>query len=313
MKPEIIDKCLVCGSNHKKIIFWGNDALEHAEGQFPLVSCVDCGFIYLGERPSSNDIANYYPNHYLSFQKAIEDEPSLIKRLERKNEREKRIRFIKKFYQGPGRILDIGCATGVFLDGMRKVGWDVTGVETSSYAAEYARNTYKLNVHKGVLIEANFTENSFDVVTLWDVLEHVSNPVEVLHEIRRILKPGGIIVIGVPNPNAWERWIYGKSWPGWDIPRHFQLFDKQQLRVVLERCGMEWLTYKSFMGKHGTLVLAIQFWLAREKGMKLIAGPILFFARSLMARVITWPFYTLATFMNKSSYMTVVAKKMGDE
>ena len=101
-----------------------------------------------------------------------------------------------------GRLLDIGCATGVFLDVARKRGWDTCGVEISKYGSQYAREKFKLKVITGTLNEANYPADYFNVVTMWDVIEHLTDPAGTIAEIYRILKPGGLVAIHTPNQSS---------------------------------------------------------------------------------------------------------------
>jgi len=105
-------------------------------------------------------------------------------------------------FLSPGSLLDVGCAKGLFLDLARKRGWNVQGVEISHTTAAFARQEFGLQVFTGVLEEAHFPANSFDVVSLWDLIEHLDNPFGFLRETARILKPGGIVLILTPNHDS---------------------------------------------------------------------------------------------------------------
>jgi 2-polyprenyl-3-methyl-5-hydroxy-6-metoxy-1,4-benzoquinol methylase len=104
-----------------------------------------------------------------------------------------------KMCRPEGHLLDIGCGEGTFLALAQKKGWEIGGTEVSEYAAGYASDLLKIDIFNGGLPEAGFEENTFDVVTMWHVLEHVQNPMSYLSEIRKILKPEGLFILAVPN------------------------------------------------------------------------------------------------------------------
>ncbi len=132
----------------------------------------------------------------------------------------RRDQMVTRFKQS-GRMLDVGCATGVFLQWFQAGGsWDLYGLELSEGAARVARAA-GLNVFIGQLEEAAYPENYFDVVTFWDVLEHISDPRSALLETRRILKPDGILVLRLPNAASLDARIFRQYWSGLDAPRHF--------------------------------------------------------------------------------------------
>lgn len=272
--------------------------------------CLSCGQNYLTPRPGPDELERYYPQDYISYPLAIEDEPSPLRRFDRAYGLHKRCREVIRRAGPSGRILDVGCATGIFLNGMQQRGWQAVGVEPSHYAVEYARSRFGLDVVEGFLEEAHFPGESFDAVSLWDVLEHVPSPADTLAEIARLLKPGGWLVLSLPNPESWERGWFGPYWAGWDVPRHFHLFNRAVLKRYLENAGL-WLSeVTSFTGRHGVLVLNVEFcmtdWNAAPETKQQVSRAI----RSLPARALTWPFFSVADRLNKSSVMTVFARKL---
>jgi SAM-dependent methyltransferase len=130
-----------------------------------------------------------------------------------------------------GRILDIGSAWGFFLYVCRERGWDAWGVDPARVESEYARRRFGLPIVTGTLADARFPSESFDVVTLWHVLEHLPDPVGELGEIRRILKPGGLLVISVPTAHSLKDFDYGP------VPLHCWYFERTTLSVLIEREG----------------------------------------------------------------------------
>ena len=121
----------------------------------------------------------------------------------------KRVRIYRRVLQKlaelspqKGRLLDVGCAKGVFLDVARREGWQPIGLEISSFASQYARDNFGLEVFTGTLEEAPWLDASFDVITMLDVIEHSTDPSHVLLQARRLLRAGGILVIEMPNARS---------------------------------------------------------------------------------------------------------------
>jgi len=137
-----------------------------------------------------------------------------------------------------GRLLDVGCGNGAFLARMRDLGWRVAGVEPDPVAGSLARDHSGLAVVVGTLDEANFEAASFDVITLSHVIEHVPDPGETIRECRRLLAPGGRLLMVTPNTRCLARRCFGPSWMGWSTPQHLMLFTPALLRGLTEEAGL---------------------------------------------------------------------------
>jgi 2-polyprenyl-3-methyl-5-hydroxy-6-metoxy-1,4-benzoquinol methylase len=140
---------------------------------------------------------------------------------------------------GPGRVLDVGCGRGVLLQEFRRRGWEVQGTELSESAASHARQTLKIPVEIGDLETISFPPNYFDAITLWHVLEHVADPRTLLAEIRRILKPDGVLLVAVPNFGSLEARISKDKWFHLDVPRHVTHFSAATLEHALNENGFD--------------------------------------------------------------------------
>ena len=137
----------------------------------------------------------------------------------------------------PGKVLDVGCGDGQFLNRMRQLGWGVDGVDFDSGAIANAKEKYNLDLRQGDLISAGFKDQTFDAVTMNHVIEHVPNPIEVLKESRRILKPSGRLVLNTPNGQSLGLKTFRERWFGLDAPRHLQIFTAKSLARVAELAG----------------------------------------------------------------------------
>jgi 2-polyprenyl-3-methyl-5-hydroxy-6-metoxy-1,4-benzoquinol methylase len=138
-----------------------------------------------------------------------------------------------------GKLLDVGCGSGFYLNEMRDLGWEVMGVEPDNRAVEIARGFYGLSVMAGNLHDCNFPDNEFDLITLNHVIEHVLDPIALLEECKRVIKPGGRVVITCPNTLSLGHSIFRESWYHLDPPRHLFLFSRNTLAKIARIAGLD--------------------------------------------------------------------------
>lgn len=302
-------KCSFCGSDQRKILFKGGDLLYKTPGLYAFFECNNCGLIFLDPQPSIDDLDAIYPTNYHAFPVAVQEEKSLFLRLDKKEAINRKREFVIKNTRPQGRILDVGCSTGIFLDGMRTAGWDVCGVEPSSFAAKYARNYFGLDIQNCSFEESVFSKNQFDVVTFWDVAEHLPNPYQAFHKAADILKPGGSIILNVPNPRGFERFIFNESWLGWDIPRHFYIFSQDVLDLMLITAGFKKSKIESITGFYGAFLISVQMWLTHKSTPLKLSKVIMKFLNLLPLRILSIPIFRIAATMNRSSFYAAIAQK----
>ncbi len=266
--PEVAHEfapCDRCGTEEGVELFTGPDRLHYLPGQFRVVTCPTCGWIRQNPRPTADAIGYYYPMDYANFIGAIEDEPSRLRQWDRRYGILKRRRAVERFQPG-GRVLDVGCATGLFLHEMQLGGWEVQGVEPTAEAAAYARERFGLPVAVGRLREAALPAASFDAITFWDVLEHLQTPWADLQEAVRLLKPGGLLVVRIPNQESWEARHFGPLWLGWDLPRHLYFFPRPALLAALEELGLTLVDSRCVATSYAAFMLTLQFYLEERYG-----------------------------------------------
>ena len=242
VKPKMMEKitsCDLCGNDSFTQYLEAKDYFLTNEG-FTIVKCDNCGLLFVNPRPSPAEISRYYQSeNYISHSTKQAGFLNKIYAYIRKKNHVKKYKLIQS-YRNSGSLIDIGCATGEFLDFFQKKGWEVTGVEPDEDARNFARNTYSLNV----IDEKNIpelSEKKFDVVTMWHVLEHVHDLNERLSQINRILKDNGIAVIAVPNPNCHDASFYKSFWAGYDVPRHLFHFTQKPITALFEKKGFHLL------------------------------------------------------------------------
>ena len=148
------------------------------------------------------------------------------------------VAHIEMLLPGKGRILDVGTAAGAFLAAARNREWQVEGCEPNAWLAEWGSRHYGIPIRTGELFDQSFTPASFDVVTLWDVIEHTPDPSRVLRTARELVRPGGLLVVNYPDIGSWIARALGRRWPFLSSV-HLYYFTRETMRSLLERCGFE--------------------------------------------------------------------------
>jgi 2-polyprenyl-3-methyl-5-hydroxy-6-metoxy-1,4-benzoquinol methylase len=228
-------RCNLCGASSRfKMI-------EDSAKPFHVLKCTRCGLIFVDPIPELPLLANHYDADYYAAWLETQKE-------ERQQMWGRRLKTIEKRFR-TGRLLDVGCATGTFLQLAKKNGWEIRGTEYSLYAAKFAGDLLKADIYCGHLMDARYEDSSFDVITFWHVLEHLHDPMRYLKEAHRILKPSGLLVIAVPNVNDYimqfaYRLVKGRSLKLFsedDREIHLYHFSAQTLSNYLQKTGFECL------------------------------------------------------------------------
>jgi len=305
-----INQCINCSGSNFSFVYAAKDRFHKLPGKFEIVRCQECGIYYTNPQLPENAIEEYYPENYICFVPTIDEESNSLKRFDQLVAMSKRRKQIEKRIVGNvGKILDVGCATGIFLNEMKNHGWDCYGVEPNEKAALYAREKLDVPINNGTLDDSQFPDNYFDVITLWDVLEHVREPNVTLAECYRIIKPGGLIFLSLPNSNSVERHIFNQYWLGWDVPRHYRTYDNKNITEYLRKQNYQNIKVKSFFGHHGAFMLSFTFWLDECK-LKASYKRFIFRAmNSLPVRIASLPLFLLLEKFNLSTIMGVSAQK----
>jgi len=196
-----------------------------------IVQCTHCGYVYANPRWSDEELLAAYT--------AVEDETYVSEREGRELTFRKHLQALQRITgAGNGRsLLDIGAYIGVFVEVAAQSGWDAWGVEPSDWAAAEAQR-HGLNVICGTQYAPELTGKQFDVVTLWDVIEHVADPKAELARSRDLLKPGGILVLHTMDIDSPLARLMGSRWP-WLMDMHLHYFSQKTMRAMLEDVGFE--------------------------------------------------------------------------
>jgi SAM-dependent methyltransferase len=209
-----------------------------------VVRCVRCGLLSVDPLPTPEALADTYRRDDLphAYEKA-HGQAYVLGDREAPAYAHERLGDLERLLGGPGRLLDVGAARGVFLNLARSRGWDVTGIELSIEAMRAARGAFGLELIPSTVEEAGFRDGSFDAVHMSHVLEHLPSPVGTLREIHRILRPGGVLMIEVPNEfgdlmGAVRELVLRRRRPAYEVPSpHLYFFTPRTLRAVVRRAG----------------------------------------------------------------------------
>ena len=217
--------CSLCGAN--------DAPPRHSGSPLPLKKCA-CGMVFLSPQPTAEELQEIYrSDYYLSLGISGDDEesPRAMKQHTFRRQFEAVARRVK-----PGKVLDVGCASGFFLEVADAAGWEAYGVELSSFAAELAKRRFGPRVHNGTLEQAGYPEAFFDAVTLFDLLEHVPDPKSFLGEVLRVLRPDGKLLLVMPNVASLSARIMGRHWSHYNA-EHLHYFSPATIARLLSGCG----------------------------------------------------------------------------
>lgn len=233
----ILDTCPVCGSAEIQPVF---DVKDHTVSKelFPVFHCNHCTARFTNNIPGEAEIGAYYKSEdYISHTETSKGFiNSVYHSVRRRTLQQKKILVKNVTGKETGNLLDLGCGTGAFLQVMQEGKWRVKGLEPDPDARAIA-------AARGLDVSAttqffHLPPASFDVVTLWHVLEHVHQLHPYMEQLKTILKPDGLIVIAVPNYTSGDAQRYGKTWAAYDVPRHLYHFSPQSMKTLVQQHGL---------------------------------------------------------------------------
>lgn len=197
---------------------------------FDYFQCQQCGLMWVNPQLTDEAVAEIYATGFKHKQGKHPVYPG-------KNRFREGLSLIAPYRKNGGRVLDIGTFTGHFLVAAREDGWKITeGTEISQDAATYARNEYDLTIHPGDLLSIELTPDTYDAITLSDVIEHVSDPLATIKQTHKLLRPGGVLYMHTPHFNSIPRYIHGQEWSVF-FPWHRTIFTANAMREMLETSG----------------------------------------------------------------------------
>ncbi len=230
---EILKNCPVCDASETKLFLECKDYTVSQE-TFKIVACVKCGFKFTNPRPEESRLGEYYKSEdYISHSNTNKGFINSAYQSVRKYTLLKKLQLISKFYK-TGKLLDIGCGTGEFLKTFKDAKWETLGIEPSDSARKMAIENFGLDVREEAQLK-NLASESFDVITMWHVLEHVPHLNERIEDLKRLLKPKGMIIIAVPNCSSLDAKKYGVHWAAYDVPRHLYHFTPKDIESIFRK------------------------------------------------------------------------------
>jgi 2-polyprenyl-3-methyl-5-hydroxy-6-metoxy-1,4-benzoquinol methylase len=278
--------CPLCGMRRATELCVERDLALGVPGRFSLARCEGCGLLYQNPRVRRDQLDRMYPDDYpphardADLGRAVSERSPAVRwalarrlgyahldtrdvgALDRLRAWWRRRRVMKNVppWQGDGRLLDVGCATGRFLQRMAVLGWRVSGIELDPVAAAKAR-TVTPDVTIGDPADITLGRARFDLITAFHVVEHLPDPAAALRNMLAWLAPGGLMIVEVPNVGGWGGTLFGRFWSGLDFPRHLIHFTPATMRALVERCGGlvvdEW-----HWSKPRWIIRSVRFWLA---------------------------------------------------
>ena len=233
--------CCVCETDDAKKIGGGADFEYRTSADiFTAMQCNSCGLIYLNPRPSVHEFERIYPSNYHAFDFA-ETDYGIIYKIRSRLEAKRLLGWCADL-PNDARILDVGCGDGFHLKLLQKYGkksWFLEGVDVDARALQKAEKS-GLKVHHGSIEKLELPENTYDMAFMIQTIEHVEKPVEVLRAIRKILKPGGKLIIVTDNTGSLDfRFFKNKYWGGYHFPRHWNLFNRDSLTKLARKTRFE--------------------------------------------------------------------------
>jgi 2-polyprenyl-3-methyl-5-hydroxy-6-metoxy-1,4-benzoquinol methylase len=253
-----VSVCYLCGAEGHLLYRRMRDRLFNAPGEWNFRKCpaAGCGLVWLDPIPTEADIPKLYSTYYThqvnaskigkipfkrilsnKFRAAHKRGYHLLLHLTNLHGERFNVETMYLAHHRPGRLLEVGCGNGAFLARMRSRGWQVQGVEVDPTAANIAEETLGLRVYVGTLEAANYASASFDALTMKHVIEHASDPVGLLKECHRIVKPGGELILATPNIDGIGHRRFQQNWRDLDPPRHLHLFSRLSLENVARKAG----------------------------------------------------------------------------
>jgi SAM-dependent methyltransferase len=240
--------CNLCGSSDHEVVYDARADLERdpdltrkfrASGDelltLPLVRCRGCALLFVNPRYQASVVLEGY---------AAGDDPVYVSQMDaRVRTFAGTVEQITRLRPSRGRILDVGTAAGAFLKAASDAGWDAAGIEPNGWLARWGRERYGVSIHVGSIDDVPLPRHHFDVVTLWDVIEHTPDPMHVLRRVNELLVPGGLLIVNYPDIGSWIARALGRKWPFLSSV-HLYYFTRRTIAAALDRADFETLVVR---------------------------------------------------------------------
>lgn len=241
-------RCRFCKKGVVGVLFGPNqDARFKSRGLFActncgfgqhgtIVICETCGIIYVGERIAQKNLSTYY--------EVAKDPLYFFEQKARERTFQRYLSRLEELFPGRGSLLDVGTSTGLFVKLARDRGWEAVGLEPNKWSVAYARKQYGVAIVKRPFSRGVFPKESFSVVTMWDVIEHFTDPVSQLAKVYWYLRPGGMLAFSTVDPESVLARLMGTRWP-WYMKMHRVFFSQETAKDYLWRVGFARVEFRS--------------------------------------------------------------------
>lgn len=296
-----------------EFVLVGRDMLHGLPGEFTVVRCSSCGLMRTDPRPTKETIGYYYPPNYGPYvgskvakrtadkhEGLLEKSKLVLRRL-----MDSRATLLPKIK--PGRMLEVGCASGSFLHKMSNDGWEVSGIEFSVEASDAAR-ALGYSVHTGPLETAPVPVEKFDLVVGWMVFEHLHEPIECLRKLSDWVRPSGWLVFSVPNAESYEFRIFKDKWYGLHLPNHLYHYTPNSIEKMLDATG--WRLEKVYHQRVITNLIVGCGYVLRDYGFRNIGNKFIDFPKaSGIWHYILFPLSWILSLFGQTGRMTIHASR----
>jgi len=233
--------CLVCGGARSR--------LYARKFGLDLVKCRDCGLVYANPRLREAELLERYesPLFFDEYLRSFRAGPNGFDPDFVRGHYRIFLDIVGRYFASGKKLLDVGCGAGFFVKAAEEAGWKAEGIEISRLASRYVREVAQVNVRTGRLEDAGSAPDSFDVVTMLDLVEHLPDPVETIALVHRVLKPGGVLIVATPDLRSMSRMFLGRSWAALSPAEHLANYDARTLRAALEGSGFRIVAMKNLL------------------------------------------------------------------
>lgn len=240
--------CNLCGQNNYDLLFETRrrskerflfSATSQETSETQIVKCKNCGLVYVNPQPEKRKMVSSYIN--------TEDKNYVSDGIQRAASFKESLKKIKRF-QKNGRVLDVGCAAGYFVHEAQMAGFEAMGLEPNKYLVNWGRKNLKISITNSPFEKMTRQNKQFDVITFWDVLEHLSDPAASLHKSAKLLKKGGVLVISYPDMSCLPAKMLNSKW-WFVISGHLFYFDHKSLSQYMQKYGFEVLEDNRYFPK----------------------------------------------------------------